>query len=76
MYKNKMMDEKTIDRLQSQRHRADAIKIYEDRQTVKFFDEQIRQEKIKQNKLIRTIKILVIGIISLITILTVNLLLK
>jgi hypothetical protein len=71
-----MMDEKTIDRLQSQRHRADAIKIYEDRQTVKFFDEQIRQEKIKQNKLIRTIKILVIGIISLITMVTVNLLLK
>jgi hypothetical protein len=71
-----MMDEKTIDRLQSNRPRADAIKIYEDRQTVKFFDEQIRQEKIKQNKLIRTIKILVIGIISLITIVTVNLLLK
>jgi hypothetical protein len=71
-----MMDEKTIDRLQSNRPRVDAIKIYEDRQTVKFFDEQIRQEKIKQNKLIRTIKILVIGIISLITILTINLLLK
>lgn len=71
-----MMDENTIDRLQSQRHRADAIQKYENRQTVKFFDEQIRQEKIKQNKLIRTIKILVVSIILLITILTVNLLLK
>ena len=71
-----MTDEKTIDRLQSQRYRADALRTYEDRQTVKFFDEQIRQEKIKQNKLIRTIKILVISIILLITVVTVNLLLK
>lgn len=71
-----MMDEKTIDRLQSQRYRADALKTYENRQTVKFFDEQIRQEKIKQNKLIRTIKILVVSIILLITVVTVNLLLK
>jgi hypothetical protein len=71
-----MTDEKTIDRLQSQRYRADALRTYEDRQTVKFFDEQIRQEKIKQNKLIRTIKILVVSIILLITVVTVNLLLK
>ena len=71
-----MTDEKTIDRLQSQRYRADALRTYEDRQTVKFFDEQIRQEKIKQNKLIRTIKILMVSIILLITIVTVNLLFK
>ena len=71
-----MTDEKTIDRLQSQRYRADALRTYEDRQTVKFFDEQIRQEKIKQNKLIRTIKILVICITSLITLIVTNLLLK
>jgi hypothetical protein len=71
-----MTDEKTIDRLQSQRYRADALRTYEDRQTVKFFDEQIRQEKIKQNKLIRTIKILVVSIVLLITVVTVNLLLK
>ena len=71
-----MIDEKTIDRLQSQRYRADALRTYEDRQTVKFFDEQIRQEKIKQNKLIRTIKILVVSIVLLITVVTVNLLLK
>ena len=71
-----MMDEKTIDRFQSQRYRADALKTYENRQTVKFFDEQIRQEKIKQNKLIKTIKILVVSIILLITIVTVNLLFK
>ena len=71
-----MIDEKTIDRLQSQRYRADALRTYEDRQTVKFFDEQIRQEKIKQNKLIRTIKILVVSIILLTTVVTVNLLLK
>ena len=71
-----MTDEKTIDRLQSQRYRADALRTYEDRQTVKFFDEQIRQEKIKQKKLIRTIKILVVSIVLLITVVTVNLLLK
>ena len=71
-----MTDEKTIDRLQSQRYRADALKTYENRQTVKFFDEQIRQEKIKQNKLITTIKILVVSIVLLITVVTVNLLLK
>lgn len=71
-----MTDEKTIDRLQSQRYRADALRTYEDRQTVKFFDEQIRQEKIKQNKLITTIKILVVSIVLLITVVTVNLLLK
>lgn len=71
-----MMDKKTIDRLQSQRYRADTLQTYKNRQTVKFFDEQIRQEKIKQNKLIRTIKILVVSIILLTTVVTVNLLLK
>ena len=68
-----MMDETTITRLHTQKNRSAAIKKREDRESLKFFYEQIRLEKIKQHKLKKIIKIIVISFTMLITVMVTNL---
>jgi hypothetical protein len=62
-----MMDEETITKLQLERDRVEVIRKYEQEQTLKSFYEQVREERVKQSKLKRTIKITVISFILLMT---------
>jgi hypothetical protein len=68
-----MMDEETITKLQLERDRVEVIRKYEQEQTLKSFYEQVREERVKQNKLKRTIKITVISFILLMTLMVANL---
>jgi hypothetical protein len=68
-----MMDETTITRLHTKKNRSAAIKKREERESLKFFYEQIRNEKIKQHQLKKIIKIIVISFIMLITVMVTNL---
>ena len=62
-----MMDENTIAHMEYLRTKAEVIKKFEREQTLKAFYEEVRQEKMKQQKLKRTIKIIVISFVLLIT---------
>jgi hypothetical protein len=68
-----MMDEETITKLQLERDRVEVIRKYEQEQTLKSFYEQVREERVKQSKLKRTIKITVISFILLMTLMVANL---
>jgi len=68
-----MMDEATIARIQKLRDKEMVIKKYDQEQTLKGFYEQVREEKVKQNKLKRSIKITVISFIILMTLMVANL---
>jgi hypothetical protein len=68
-----MMDETKITRLYTQKNRSSEIKKREERESLKFFYEQIRLEKIKQHQLKKIIKIIVISFIMLITVMVTNL---
>jgi hypothetical protein len=56
-----MMDQSTIDKLQLERDRVEVTRKYEREQTLKSFYEQIREERVKQSKLKKTIRIIVIS---------------
>ena len=68
-----MMDQNTIDKLQLERDRVDVVRKYEREQTLKSFYEQIREERVKQSKLKRTLRIIVISFVLLMTVMVVNL---
>jgi hypothetical protein len=68
-----MMDEETITKLQLEKDRVEVVRKYEQEQTLKSFYEQVREERVKQNKLKRTIKITVISFILLMTLMVANL---
>jgi hypothetical protein len=67
-----MMDENTIDKLQLERDRVEVVRKYEREQTLKSFYEQIREERVKQSKLKKTIRIMVISFVLLMTVMVVN----
>jgi hypothetical protein len=67
-----MMDQNTIDKLQLERDRVEVTRKYEREQTLKSFYEQIREERVKQSKLKKTIRIMVISFILLMTVMVVN----
>jgi hypothetical protein len=68
-----MMDQNTIDKLQLERDRVEVVRKYEREQTLKSFYEQIREERVKQSKLKKTIRIMVISFVLLMTVMVVNL---
>ena len=68
-----MMDQSTIDKLQLERDRVDVIRKHEREQTLKSFYEQIREEKAKQSKLKKTLRIIVISFVLLMTVMAANL---
>lgn len=68
-----MMDQNTIDKLQLERDRVEVTRKYEREQTLKSFYEQIREEKAKQSKLKKTIRIIVISFVLLMTVMAANL---
>lgn len=68
-----MMDQNTIDKLQLERDRVEVVRKYEREQTLKSFYEQIREERVKQSKLKRTLRIIVISFVLLMTVMVVNL---
>jgi hypothetical protein len=63
-----MMDQNTIDKLQLERDRVEVVRKYEREQTLKSFYEQIREERVKQSKLKKTIRIMVISFVLLMTV--------
>jgi hypothetical protein len=67
-----MMDQSTIDKLQLERDRVEVVRNYEREQTLKSFYEQIREERVKQSKLKKTIRIMVISFVLLMTVMVVN----
>jgi hypothetical protein len=67
-----MMDQSTIDKLQLERDRVEVVRKYEREQTLKSFYEQIREERVKQSKLKKTIRIMVISFVLLMTVMVVN----
>jgi hypothetical protein len=67
-----MMDQSTIDKLQLERDRVEVTRKYEREQTLKSFYEQIREERVKQSKLKKTIRIMVISFVLLMTVMVVN----
>ena len=67
-----MMDQSTIDKLQLERDRVEVVRKYEREQTFKSFYEQIREERVKQSKLKKTIRIMVISFVLLMTVMVVN----
>jgi hypothetical protein len=67
-----MMDQNTIDKLQLERDRVEVVRKYEREQTLKSFYEQIREERVKQSKLKKTIRIMVISFVLLMTVMVVN----
>ena len=67
-----MMDQNTIDKLQLERDRVEVTRKYEREQTLKSFYEQIREERVKQSKLKKTIRIMVISFVLLMTVMVVN----
>lgn len=68
-----MMDQNTIDKLQLERDRVEVVRKYEREQTLKSFYEQIREERAKQSKLKKTLRIIVVSFILLMTVMVVNL---
>jgi len=68
-----MMDQNTIDKLQLERDRIEVVRKYEQEQALKSFYQQIREERIKQSKLKKTLKIIVISFALLITLMVANL---
>jgi len=68
-----MMDQNTIDKLQLERDRIEMVRKYEQEQALKSFYQQIREERIKQSKLKKTLKIIVISFALLITLMVANL---
>jgi hypothetical protein len=66
------MDQSTIDKLQLERDRVEVTRKYEREQTLKSFYEQIREERVKQSKLKKTIRIMVISFVLLMTVMVVN----
>jgi hypothetical protein len=67
-----MMDQSIIDKLQLERDRVEVVRRNEREQTLKSFYEQIREERAKQSKLKRTLKIIVISFTLLIAVMAVN----
>jgi hypothetical protein len=68
-----MMDQNTIDKLQLERDRIEVVRKHEQEQALKSFYQQIREERIKQSKLKKTLKIIVISFALLITLMSANL---
>ena len=57
-----MMDEETITKLQLERDRVEVIRKYEQEQTLKSFYEQVREERVKQNKLKEQSRLLLLAL--------------
>ena len=68
-----MMDENTIAHMQRLRDRDKTVFDCERDHMLKGFYEQVRQERIKQSKLRRTLKIIVISCVLLMTVMVANL---
>jgi hypothetical protein len=67
-----MMDQSIIDKLQLERDRVEVVRKHEREQTLRSFYEQIREERAKQHKLRRALRIIVISFVLLITVMAVN----
>jgi len=68
-----MMDENTIEHMQRLRDRDKTVFNCERDYTLKAFYEQVRQERLQQKKLRKTLKIIVISFILLMTLMVANL---
>ena len=68
-----MMDENTIEHIERIREKQQLLKRYEEERALKNFYEEIRKERVKQNKLRKTLKIIVISFALLITLMSANL---
>lgn len=68
-----MMDENTIAHLEYIRTKQDVINKFQREQTLRSFYEEIREEKVKQKKLRKAIKIIVVGFALLMTVMVTNL---
>ena len=67
-----MMDENTIAHMQRLRDRDSTVMNCERDHTLKAFYEQVRQERLQQKKLRKTLKIIVISSLLLITVMVAN----